>query len=99
MDSQTISLFSECDKNIFNFSLKDENNAILRRTFNIIKGNKKHLQFTNIANRKEIAKKNAAKEFREKLKLIQSNLEIIKKCNLEEKKDERIDDDKKNEKK
>ena len=74
------------DKNTFNFSLKDENNAILRRTFNIIKGNKKHQQFTNIANRKEIAKKNAAKEFREKMKLIQSNLEIIKKCNLEEKK-------------
>ena len=74
------------DKNTFNFSLKDENNDILKRTFNIIKGNKKHQQFTNIANRKEIAKKNAAKEFREKMKLIQSNLEIIKKCNLEEKK-------------
>ena len=74
------------DKNTFNFSLKDENNDILRRTYNIIKGDKKHLQYSNIANKKEIDKLNSAKEFREKMKIIQNNLQIIKKNNLEEKK-------------
>ena len=74
------------DKNTFNFSLKDENNEILRRTFNIIKGDKKHIQYCNIANKKEIDKLNSAKEFREKMKIIQNNLQIIKKNNLEEKK-------------
>ena len=74
------------DKNTFNFSLKDENNEILRRTFNIINGDKKHIQYCNIANKKEIDKLNSAKEFREKMKIIQNNLQIIKKNNLEEKK-------------
>ena len=74
------------DKNTFNFSLKDENNEILRRTFNIINGDKKHIQYCNIANKKEIDKLNSTKEFREKMKIIQNNLQIIKKNNLEEKK-------------
>ena len=74
------------DKNTFNFSLKDENNEILKRTLNIINGDKKHLQYCNIANKKEIDKLNSAKEFREKMKIIQNNLQIIKKNNLEEKK-------------
>ena len=74
------------DKNTFNFSLKDENNEILRRTFNKNKENEKHTQYSNFAYKKEIEKIKAAKEFREKMKIIKNNLEIIKKNNLEEKK-------------
>ena len=74
------------DKNTFNFSLKDENNEILLRTFNKNKENEKHTQYSNFAYKKEIEKIKAAKEFREKMKIIKNNLEIIKKNNLEEKK-------------
>ena len=74
------------DKNTFDFSLKDENSDILRRINNINKGNIKHLQYSILSNKKKIAKIKEAKEFREKMKVIQRNLEIIKKNSLEEKK-------------
>ena len=73
------------DKNTFNFSLKDENNDILIRTLNIDKGNKKHILYSNIASKREREKIREAKEFRNKMKIIESNLKIIQKNNLEEK--------------
>lgn len=74
------------DKNTFNFNLEDENTEILRRTLKIKIGNQKHLELCNISNRNKIEKMNSAKEFRNKMKMIQNNIELIKKKNLEEKK-------------
>lgn len=74
------------DKNTFNFNLEDENTEILRRTLKIKMGNQKHLELCKISNRNKIEKMNSAKEFRNKMKMIQNNIELIKKKNLEEKK-------------
>ena len=73
------------DKNTFNFSLKDENNDILIRTINIEKGNRKHILYSSIASKREREKIREAKEFHNKMKIIESNLKIIKKNNLDEK--------------
>ena len=73
------------DKNTFNFNLSDENSELIKRTFIINKGNLKHNYLTKIANKKEIEKINSAKEFRNRMKIMKNNLEIIKKKNLEEK--------------
>ena len=73
------------DKNTFNFNLSDENNDLLKRDYILKIGEKKHNYFSKISNKKKIEKINSAKEFLNKMKIMQNNLEIIKKKNLEEK--------------
>ena len=67
-------LFSNViDKDNFNFKLEDENDIYLKKTFNIQNGNKKHLQFCKLENKKKETKLNSIKLFYQQMKILQKN--------------------------
>ena len=70
----------------FNFNLSDENIDYLKRDYILKIGEIKHNYLSKMSDKKKIEKVNSAKEFLNKMKIMQNNLEIIKNKNLEEKK-------------
>ena len=74
------------EKNAFNFNLSDENSDYLKRDYILKIGEIKHNYLSKMSDKKKIEKVNSAKEFLNKMKIMQNNLEIIKNKNLEEKK-------------